>query len=830
MIPPKISLEGNEFRAMSMLGMGREFLRQLKERMEYRGLTQDQRTIRYDDGRIIHVQRRFGESHITIFWPEYLIIEEEEEEEEEEEGEPGRFFVKISSNNGDDTYYWVIFEKIPDNEEELSVKVESVGQRMDGEDALPEDIKEIEEHNYGGKSFDVSYEDGEGNQRHFRFIGYTGEKPFLFRDGKEVYQGEPENEEAGYHSGISIGSSFIANFHKFHILNKDNEGQYVAWYYYRQVPNFTLAGTSLRDLRQTRAKVDVCKILFNEDCDVMPSPRMDCRGGIGHAADESWLTAHTKDEAGDSFFRKHLYTSNEARINRAKQFQQGAHAGLDLVKCKNFGSSVEVTMYQNYRNGLGLVTYRLPTETELDDPDRPGTWPDNMCLFVKTDIVPTGESLYWTNEGSTSVKTLDYYFEVFAHRKYPVHFSRKVDEDPQNPRTYWRSRGWGSCSSMNCFSWQTEWQNTTGKYRPMHVHPDSKYWYSFGARSGLIITLGGTGGRIAICKKGLDFNPEFWGKLSSVHYRAGEMANTARYTNDQKGLEGTLTEVWSYGRIYDPETDTWSFPNMSLLPDATFCGIEQGSPMVINRFARHVRSGYVRAKTHEAHDINDFQFDWDDMYKDEEDTGCKIFHPNIIQQKGRHIRSLDSSRASYFRCETLLSPGEQTRSTSMTSIYWRRGYIEDAGRHLSYSAGGPLPSTGQAEEVMLMDKDFSLPLQDSGWSMNSRVESGAQITVGNKMGGGSQFHDYEQYDLFLTDGYGSISDLPNDCEKYYYMDDRSTDDTQGVFMMTKCGSKRRFFHFWKNGETFKEVTDQVLEGLGIETEKEQEKIELIGLA
>lgn len=84
MIPPKVILSGDKSKAEKLRAFGLSQLRILHESMAFRGLQQDVKRVRFEDGASIVVKSTFGLDEVSIFVPPVMVEEVEVEEVEEE--------------------------------------------------------------------------------------------------------------------------------------------------------------------------------------------------------------------------------------------------------------------------------------------------------------------------------------------------------------------------------------------------------------------------------------------------------------------------------------------------------------------------------------------------------------------------------------------------------------------------------------------------------------------------------------------------------------------------------------------------------------------------
>ena len=813
MIPPKIILSGNRFAAQQYLGQGKEFLRRLKHEMGFQDLSQGEAYHELHDeyGTLlarIQIEHRFGESVIKVYAPTVVIEEEVAREREDEESEMARFFVKCirPTAEGEDPedplfmfqpqeqeydYFWVEF-----NKETGKVKVWRA-------EFFPEDLKQvgriekqpwwsatpdIHYNNYGGKSFELKGK---------RFVGYTGCVGLLFRMHEEVHRVGPDLEN---NSGIDF---FVApvlywpNYHKFHLLNSDFDGQHIAWYFYRQYPHWVLLATGEYDWRFSKAEVYVCKIVGLEAEMIASSPRMSCHGAFGYSSDRSLLTSIHEDDVGSPWVSKKMRQRSFSALDQYHQMSQGAHAGLDIESVSESGLALKITLYQNHYHTLAKLTYRFMTEEEAAQQEG-YLWHRWRGKIEEEELgISSSKMLVWDKDGSKAVDSLNMVYDISSYQRFPVLEHINYVYGPKVPSA---SRfGYGPFEIQ---IWMLD-------YIVANVNKIGGLWNPqfFWSRS-----TNPTGGRASIYNKEIDFEVDIFG-ISDIKRRMkmGELGHCVYVYQTQRNASAYR---WQDG------TDKY--------PDAVLPWGSRGYTWIFPYY----HSSYIYANTPISYDDRNLGFEWYDMFNDMNGTGCEIFCPNVIQFKGEKTRSIDQSRGTFWSDgEGTLSPPPERVYTYETLMWkpWERSGILWLRRELFGASPPEGASLSLAHEVMHDSSEFSAPMPsaEEDWNLMSAPTLSSFLQKRSYREGSDGHGDIS---IKATDGENSIEGMVDDAYEYFFMDDRSTEDSQGVFMLTKIGTERKFYHFWDYNSSMQDVTDQIMEGLGYTTNREKARIHCIGLA
>ena len=144
----------------------------------------------------------------------------------------------------------------------------------------------------------------------------------------------------------------------------------------------------------------------------------------------------------------------------------------------------------------------------------------------------------------------------------------------------------------------------------------------------------------------------------------------------------------------------------------------------------------------------------------------------------------------------------------------------------------PLPELSDADEIMLASDAFSCPLPSASedWDMyGTSQSSGGRPVIAQKSSSRSASCENKDRHLHITNGSSLVSGVDaDDATQIFFMDDRSTKDSQGVFIMSRSGTGRKFYHFWDNEQPV-DVTEDILEGLGFTTPQQRVSIQCIGV-
>lgn len=798
-VPPKISFQGDRFKASLLQGEARELLRKLLGDMEFQGLKQGSKTLRYDDGTVISAEHRFGESVLNIYCPEISVPSEEKKKEEEERKEGDRFFVRYISGKKDDipgvysadqdpdpykySFVWVVFEE--DDQGQTVVKTKSgmipeefrdVGQKKRSLDSKKPSLYY---NNFSAKSFEEKTKKDdlggdESDEESIRFVGYTGCVPMLFREEEKVYEGSPKLEDNS--ELVGFADFYYGNFHKFHILNRDDDGVYLAWYYYREQPYYYEGVFCLYDMRYAKAMVDVSKITGDKAEKVVNSPRLECRGSIGvNTPEESWHR-YKVDSEGKSFAGSIDKDASCIGMGTHLRVPQGANAGFDLVECRESGENVRVTLYTNISQGLAKATYRQRKE----DDDPPPSLDFPHAVRFDEEYVSEAYSLYWDSEGSVSYKTLTANYELEAYLKFG---SFKEKNNYTVGSNYWQSGPFGFCGSSHTTCMEDNNKNVkSGVPYDNHMWTMPFYWDKNNTDAS---------GRFEGVRRRLEFAVPFWKKFSRRIYREAKLANAH------------IHHVLCRHPYYNYQ-DCSEF---NIYRDCCEKAEKNGSQLASGQFPRIYSYGYIFGTVPHVRDELDFNFDRDTHYNGKGAPACEVMFPNMILSKGTRTYSKNHAFANYYR---------KDKEKISSSYQWDCNYPKEttATKEQLY------------EEALLHHEEFSGPIERTEWIESTGEWSDGSFSYDARTSASSSDDEYE---AFFTDGHNAF-ELPNDGTEYFFMDDRGTTESQGVFIAVNLANTWKFFHFWEDSNTLTEVTDTVLEGVGAKDDPQRmAAIQCIGL-
>ncbi len=837
-------------------GHGREFLRRLERGMDFQGLQQAESTheIVDQDGNleaVIHVHSIFGQNVITIYCPP--LIEEEEPEREEEvavRSRKARFFIKLLRYKEHDEdeekdvveqymedmfgqqyeydYYWVEFDKKTDE-----VLVYSVNH--DGEfkaQPFPKDFEKvgtriqvgrliINYNNYGGKSF----------ERHGqRLVAYTGVVGLLYQGHSLVKEIGPDIENnTGVDTRNQTLDIYFPNYHKFHILNADDHGLYIAWYYYRQYPFWYNTHAGEHDRRFSKIEIYVGKVLGQTPENMMVgfNPKMTVIGGSSHSGRDG-LTSLIEDGSDAGWINGRIGgTTFAGMFNSHKQFPQSAHSKLDLISCSGFGQDLRVTAFQNHHNTLVKATYRFRTEEEWEEikdnvfmiPITRGRWV-GIITDEGADTIAESKSLVWSKQGSSQADGITYKMVAESHKKFQILNYKKNWRDNTRFANFRDMIGCGvdTCSATDTiitnyptgwfristhfsFMWGTSWSPTEGRKRAIDRE---------------IKLLPGP------------FSNEYELKgLARRIRKEGEVGNAHYYERHQRNA---LASSWQHG--------TPSRPNATMP-----CVGHRGTARMGCARTRfyHYDVGYVYGNTSRCFDDYNFGFEWFEMYNDKYTTGCEILHPNHLHIKSRFVESRDNSRGAYFFHHTPGSVSSQKRVRRPAgSANWSIGGTLHLDRHMydNTSPIGVFPNICELESIMLMQSDFSasLPSANERWERHVRLSVWGEVLgyfdrgqEASKSSSRTSYYFIDEKKTLMTDGVSPITSASDYQHENFFMDDRSTEDSQGVFMLEKEGAEIKFYHFWDSASSLRNVTDEIFKQLGLTTSQDKARVHCIGL-
>ena len=797
-IPPKITLTGDRDRGVHYLGFARnKMIPELENEMDFRGLRQYEKVYAEDDGTLVLVsQQHFNglrQSFIHIHAPFDVDVPDVGAVEERFPYFRGKFFIKftigkkkeipgIYNPNFDPEpwiygYAWVLFDKKGNVEVHRfspDKHIEQVGRKIEYAKFTSGVLPDLNYNNFAGKVFEVKGK---------RFVGYTGCVPLLFREGALLEKGTPEmeNEHEGLHFAMAP-DFYWGNFHKFHILNSDGEGQSVAWYYLRQVPNFIEQRIGcILDMRYPRTKVLPCKIRGDDAEFASMAPLFDCRGSSRISFEENVWHKYKADDRGST--RLVTLTKNVQCYGGGEKFRlpTGFYCGLDIISVTGVGAQTRVKLYTNYFQGVGISEYRLRTLEEMEEHGH------TAAVRLTGERVDTAKSLYWTKQGSSAVETMTINYEAEAYQKYASE------------------------------SWDTRWDHPAGPGRnrldliPPGCHDVMPYCldqirvnspggvlfdWVWGVPYGLhwqINRATGTRGVVYLIRREAEFQTPFWGRISRKILRMGDYANAHAYLRYESNELVTV-------------------PCNSLYWNELYCclgarqsGLAYYKPRTM---VGDFDYGSTRVNWCEIRDGDDFSFPLMDFYNGKYQDVVRLFSPNIMLGKGRGKSSFCNTAASY----------KFSRHNRP-----RKSCAGHAGREPDF------PSVEQMyENVLLREGEYSVgSIRDkTKWGVGG-LWNGMPMVYNVSASESESSNDTETY---FTDGKENL-ELPDDGMEYYFMDDRSVEeDSHGVFLAVRKGfSEWRFFHFWEDAGTIKEYTEEILKGAGLDSPQGRASIQCIGV-